>query len=325
MSTQVVSFENAKLPSSILKRFQVSNALASGSGPAFPFLSVKGKNFHIVRGDERELVARPDDPEAPASSIEVVIIDANPQRSKVYYPNGYEDGSADKPTCMSSDGIKPDAGATKPQCKTCAACPHNVFGSKVTESGKKAKACTDSKRLAVAPAGLINDPMLLRVPAASLKALDTYNDQLVKRGVPFQAVVTRIGFDHSVAYPSLTFKFANFITDEMADMVAATMETDTVKQIIGTMAMPGSDAVDDIPAPPPSVVNKVATKAPALAAAAEAEPQVTVAVESDEPPPVAAKPAKPAKAEKPAVREVSDNADLDSELDSMLSNAGFDD
>src|SRR5690606_11680321 len=108
----------------------------------------------------------------------VVIVKANPNLSKTFYKNGYEEGSAEKPTCYSHDGLKPAADAAEPQASACLACPHNVWGSRVTENGSKGKACQDYRRLCVVPSGQLDRPMLLRVPAGSLKDLVAYGDML---------------------------------------------------------------------------------------------------------------------------------------------------
>ena len=187
--------------------------------------------FHIVRGDERQLVTRPGEGE-PAGSIDVIIIKQNPTRSKVYYPGGYTEGSDEKPVCLSNNGESPDASSSQPQAAKCAICPHNQWGSRITDSGAKTKACSDSQRIAIAPLGLLNDPMLLRVPAASLKALDTYGQTLAKRQVPYQMVVTKIGFDYSVAHPALTFKPVGFIDEASAAQVAQVMQEPIITQII---------------------------------------------------------------------------------------------
>jgi len=243
MSNDMLALGSSKLPTYLQKNTKVENpfAAAVGSG-GFPVVSIRGKVFHVQRGDERTLVTKPND-EDPASSLEVVILATNPNKSKVFYAHGYEEGSADKPDCYSNDGVAPAADAENPQAKKCATCPHNQWGSRITENGAKGKACADSMRLAIAPAGQINDPMLLRVPAASLKTLGAYGSQLAKRGVAPQHVVTKIGFDHSVAYPSLTFKAVRFVDEEeyaaMEQVLAD--EEEVISNITGASGAPSTD------------------------------------------------------------------------------------
>ena len=232
--SHVIPFETASLPAFLQETFGITNDLIVSGGGGYPTVSIKGKVFTLKRGDEKTLITNADD--EPARSLEVVILKAGPagdKLAKVYYKSGYTEGSDAKPLCYSNDGIAPSINATEPQCKTCAACPQNVWGSHVSEDGKKGKACSDSKRLAIAPAGQINDPMLLRVPAASLKALTAFGQQLAKRGVPYQAVVAKIGFDYSVAHPALTFKPVGFVDEGTLGEIKEAKESDLVKRICG--------------------------------------------------------------------------------------------
>lgn len=261
--SNIIPFDS-KLPAHI-KPTKVENAFAAAVGGGFKTLSIKSKVFSIVDGDAITMVTQKNDDgdQVPASSVQVVIVASNPHKSKVYYNAGYTEGSTEKPLCYSNNGIEPAPDATAAQAKKCAACPHNVFGSKITDNGSKAKACSDSMRLAVSPSGLIDDPMLLRVPAASLRALGSYGSELAARGVLPHQVVTKIGFDYSVAYPALTFKAVGFVSESMAIDIDKVRESEVVGQIIGTIAVP----FESEPATP-----KAETPAPAGEPAAPAAP-----------------------------------------------------
>jgi len=254
MANDMVAITSSKLPAHLQGKTKVENpfAAAVGSG-GFPVISIKGKVFHVQRGDERELVTKPGSDDEPAASLEVVILSTNPNRSKVFYERGYEEGGADKPDCYSHDGIAPAADAENPQSKKCAICPHNQWGSRISENGNKGKACADSMRLAVAPAGQLNDPMLLRVPAATLKVLGQYGSQLAKRGVEPKHVVTKIGFDYSVAYPALTFKAVRFVEEDEFQEIEQVLdeEAETIGLITGVsggVQTVEEKQVDDAPA-----------------------------------------------------------------------------
>lgn len=240
MANDMVAITASKLPAHLQGKVKSTNVFAAAvSAGGFPVVSIKGKVFHVQRGDERTLITKGEDGE-PAASLEAVIVAVNPNKSKVYYDQGYEEGSAAKPTCYSNDGLAPAADAEEPQAKKCATCPHNQWGSRITDNGGKGKACGDSMRLAIAPPDQLNDPMLLRVPAASLKTLGQYGAQLAKRGVEPHHVVTRIGFDYNVAHPALTFKAVRFVEEyELAEIEAVLLEEDeTIGQITGTGAVP---------------------------------------------------------------------------------------
>lgn len=230
MPNDMIAIAESKLPAHLRSKAVAKNQFASAvSTGGFPVVSIKGKVFHVTRGDERMLVTKPGEDDEPARSLEVVIAASNPEKSKVYYAHGYEEGSSSKPDCYSNDGIAPALDAEDAQSTKCATCPHNIWGSRITDSGGKGKACADSMRLAVAPAGQLNDPMLLRVPAASLKTLGQYGGQLAKRGVDPKYVVTKIGFDYNVAHPALTFKAVRFIEeDELAAIEAMLVDEEEV-------------------------------------------------------------------------------------------------
>lgn len=328
----LIPFESAKVPASVAAAFNVSfDDFSTGQRGGFPVISIKGKVFHIKRGDEKTLVSDPtagDD--VPARSIEVVVIKTHPGVAKTYYSKGFSEGSVEKPDCYSNDGVAPAADAQDAQARKCAACPHNQWGSKITEDGKKAKACQDVKRLAVAAAGQLNDPMLLRVPAASLKTWDQYVDLLKKRGVPPPSVVTKIGFDYAVAHPALTFKPVGFVSDEMVAEIRETMESDVVSNIIGGVVPETAPEVGDGPleAPAPKAEKPTPAK---KAEATKAKPSSSLASVVEGAPPAKAKvrveqedDEAPAPAKKAEPKVVVDD-DLGAELDDMLAGLGFDD
>ena len=332
--SNLIPFDSAKLPASIAKAFSISfDDFSTGQKGGFPVISIKGKVFHIKRGDEKTLVTKPDGDGEPAASLEVIVLKTHPGVAKTYYSKGFSEGSVEKPDCYSNDGTAPAADAQSPQAKKCAACPHNQWGSKITEDGKKGKSCADVKRLAVAPAGQINDPMLLRVPAASLKTWDQYVDLLKKRGVPPPAVVTKVGFDYTVAHPALTFKPIGFIDEAMAVEVKEVLDTDAVQNIIGgapTAAEVGDGEAETLkaaakPAPveeeTPAPAPKKSAKLAAVAEEAEAEaaPKAEVKVEAE------AEEEAPAPAPKKAAKVVEVDDDITAGLDDMLSDLGFDD
>jgi hypothetical protein len=260
-----------------------NNALVAGvSAGGFPVMSIKGKVFHIVRGDERTLVTKHGE-EDPAGSIEAVLINANANTSRVYYAKGYEEGSDSKPDCYSNNGTAPEADAQNPQAKTCATCPHSKYGSRISENGTKGWACANSRRLAIAALRDLDDPMLLRVPGASLKALAQYAKELDSHGYMFNEVVTKIGFDYTVAHPALTFKAVAVLPDDAIEKVQEVAESDLVAQIIGIMAIPKL-VVDTVePESVAALPKKEAAPAakPAKASKAKANADEAVAAKSE--------------------------------------------
>lgn len=233
--TNIVPFDKKSMPKTVGSgRFDTTPDLVVSGG--FPVISIKGKVFHIVRGGDAELITKQDtDGDViPAPSLELIVINANKNTSKIYYAKTYEDGDEGAPDCYSINGDKPELDSADPQCKTCAACPHNVWGSRITEAGTKAKNCSDARRVAVAAPDALDDPFLLRVPPTSLKPLGEYQAKLSKHGAALQEVVTKVAFDPSMAYPTLTFKPVGFLSDEAdLDKVEEMMNDQVVQQIIG--------------------------------------------------------------------------------------------
>lgn len=212
-----------------------------GVTAGFPVISYRGKVWRVKKGGEEQTYLNEDKEAVP--SIELVLIRSNPNLAKIFYKGAYTEGDNSPPSCWSADGIKPDVGVQNPVAKACAACPNNVWGSKITPAGKKTRACADHRRMAVAFRHDIEraalDPnhevvvLLLRTPPASLNPLKDYIDGVLKpKGVPPFAVFTRIGFDSAASHPQLTFKGVQFLNDDQAQVVMRLRESDDVKRIL---------------------------------------------------------------------------------------------
>jgi len=321
----IIPFSAGSLPSYLAGAKKRRSALTVGVGVGFPVLSIKGKTWTVVRGrDDRKILTNPKDPDEPATNISVVIIAASENLSRVYYANGYEDGANSKPDCFSNDGKRPDSAAEQPQARSCAACKHSVYGS---GNNGRGFACANSRRLAVAPLGALNDPMLLRVPGGSLKNLSIFGSTLEHRGVPDNAVVVKIRFDPAEATPKLLFEPVGFVPDEMYADVEGAATTAVVQQILGLSTGDDGDGGEsstkvhgvtkqdvaealDVP-----TVDDALTREPEPVKKAEPEPKPAKKAEPEP------KPAKKAEPEpKPAKKAESTLAES---LDDLL--AGFDD
>lgn len=313
----IIPFEGKSLPA-YLKKFNVAelNAdLTAHAGGGFPVLSTKGNKWAVVRDGERTVLPNPKDPESPATYVDVVLIKASKGTSKVFYLKGYDPESSDKqkPDCYSPDGIAPAADAASPQSKKCATCAHNQWGSRITDKGAtKGKACSDNVRLAVAPAGQINDPMLLRVPPASIRNLGEYGQLLAKRGVGYNMVVTKIAFDPD-SLGKITFKPVGFLDDASYAEVQEVMDSDLVRDITGGSLTQAIESVAEADvketakaAEVEEVVKQVVSKAKQVT-----EEEVESAVKAAEPKAVKAKPAAEPKAK--AAPVVSNDLEVDLE------------
>lgn len=298
--SNIIPFDSGNVPAHIRDAFggvESNNDLSSGvvSG-GYAVISYKGNRWHVVEGGNRTLLTNEDGD--PRSSIEVVILKSNPSLSKIYYEGGYEEGSTAKPTCYSNDGHGPASDSTSPQAAKCAICPHNAWGSRITENGSKGKSCADLRRVAVAPSGDLTKPMLLRIPAASLKELSQYADMLNRRKAPYSAVVTKIGFDPEVAYQRMKFRAVRWLDADELEAVNQTAKSDVINRITGIEAdIHVDNGVDELPPPPKHVA------APAKKVVAE-----PVDDEIEEAPKPVAK--------KPDVKKIID--EVDASLDDVL-------
>jgi hypothetical protein len=239
--------------------------LSANVSSGFPVLSIKGKTFTVRRGKKSTMLTRKDadGDQVPVNAIEVVLIKANRNFSKTYYAKGYVEGSDAKPDCFSNDGIAPDASVQNPQAKKCAVCPKNVWGAKVSDEGKKLKACQDVRRVAVAALNALDDPMLLRVPPASLKGLASYaRDVLEPRKVSYNAVLTKVRFAPEASTPKLLFTPLQFLTEEQYQEAAALAESGLVQDIIGLTGTPMHVDEEEAPPQPPEVTAPAPAPAP---------------------------------------------------------------
>lgn len=295
---------------------KVENELAAGVAASFAVISFRGKVWRIkYRGEERDIM-RPDG-DGPAHSIEAVIVKSSTTISKIFYKDGYKEGSTESPDCFSTNGQVPDAGSKNKQANTCAACPMNAWGSRVTPAGKPGKACSDSKRVVVVPLNDIDNevfggPMLLRIPAASLQDAATYATTIGQIGYPLEAVGTRIAFDTKEAYPKLLFSAIRPLSDAEADKILALREDPRVGRILSESSEHAS-ASPALPAPTPQSVFEQPPAAPAPVAAVAA-PAPAPKREYKKTP---AAPA-PAPVEDAVTTGTSFDDELDAQLDSLL-------
>lgn len=294
LSTDLVPFEDAAtLPALITVP---DDEFGTGQRRGFPVISIKGKVFSVTRSGERKMEWARDangrETKSPATELNIIILRAAPGLSKTYYDQPYEEGKTEKPTCYSNDGKAPAADAQHPQAKACQTCVHNQWGAKINAAGKKTKACSDIKKLAVAPLGDPEDAMLLRVPPASLKGWDQYVADLKRRGRNPTAVATRLSFQFEEAHPLLTFEGYAGLGASLQATVAAMRESDIVQSILDTSMNAVAELegeADPLPELPvvevekPKVAAKAAPKAAPKAKPVETLEEVVAKVAQDDP------------------------------------------
>lgn len=330
MSTNIVAI-NKSIPQALANQdlSDLTGDLTGGAEGGFAVLSLRGSRFRVKQGGEETVITN--DAGDPVGSLEVVMVRAYNKLSKIYYAKRYTEGDDANPDCFSADGEAPDPQAEKPQAKTCAACQWGKWGSRVTEDGKKTKACSDSRRVAVMPAhDLSVEPMLLRVPAASLAPLAEFGKKLASRGIPYNAIVVKLGFDTTVSFPKLVFNVVRMLDASEAKLVADVKDSDVVTRILnsgGHEAPPAATAAGEPePAAPPApseddILDGIAqemasqTENPAPPKTKAAEPAKAKTNGKAAPAKAAAKP-EPVEAEDVQTSATAD-ADLDALLDSI--------
>lgn len=248
---------NIKVPAHLAAKVgqpsALSQSIASGisGGASYPRISIKASRFRIVE-DGTETVL-------DSTTLDVVIVGANPKLSKTYYAKAWDkDAEPTAPDCYSLDGIRPHPESTTVQNDLCASCPHNAWGSKTGPQGQQLKACIDQKRLAVVAADDPSGPVyLLQVTPAALKGLNSYHKELSIRGIPAEVVKTRVNFDTDASFPKLKFGFGGFLDEDAYAVVERLFGTDQVMEITGEKqpeivaqpTQPRKAAVKSLPAP----------------------------------------------------------------------------
>lgn len=250
-------------------------ALAGGGIP--PTLSIKGKQFAIVRGDERKLLANPNDPESPATYVDAVLIRIATNYSKTYYNQSYEEGVAGSPDCSSINGITPDTRIAAPVSRNCQTCPNHIWGSGKDGKGRR---CRDSVRVAVAARTDLEDVLLLSVPPASIRVLSEYTNELNRRGLAYNTVLTKISFGPE-STPKLVLTARAFLDEEDYAKAKESYDSDMTRAIIGLN--PAVDHDETETASAPAVEKITAEKAAAIvdAATKKAPAKKPVVVDED--------------------------------------------
>jgi hypothetical protein len=97
-----------------------------------------------------------------------------------------------------------------------------------------------------------------------------YGQALTKRGVPYQAVVTKLSFDYTVAHPLLKFAPARAITVEQARLIKEQLSSDVVDAILhgGNAAQTAAEVAADV-----AVNDEMAGAAAAAAAILDIKPE----------------------------------------------------
>ena len=274
------------------KKSALASAIVSESGPSIPRISMRAGRFRLVESGVETTIG---------TTLDVVLVGVNPKVSKVFYASSYDGGNDNnRPSCFSNNGISPDDIVESPVSDSCANCPHNVLGSKITPSGAKSKMCADQRHLAVVPAADPQKVYSLTVPVSGMRGLREYFTELANYNINPEEAITELGFDENASYPKLVFNHKGYVPEKAIEVVESWLESDHTK--VATREKSMSQAVG---LPPAQTAAKI--EAPKTAADDEADAY-------EEEPPVVAKNTK----EKPKVTPVKASDELASKLDSLF-------
>ncbi len=152
------------------------------------------KQFRLPNGDASQ---------GPIEAVIVDFISAN-----VFYKEGFDEDKMGPPDCFALNAepslLVPSPRSPDKQAETCSNCPNNQWG---TGPRGKGKACKNTRVLAVMPpdADANTPPWIIKVSPTAIKGFDDYVRGLISKKVAPLQLVTAIGFDKNVKYPSLTF------------------------------------------------------------------------------------------------------------------------
>ena len=259
--SNVAVFNPSQVPAFAKKRGQLSavaKALAGGAGGGGKRISIKGGVFRLVAGG-KEVAA------IEERYLDVVIVNAAPKVSRVWYAKSYDGSTAIAPDCWSNDGDKPSPEAENPQASTCANCEKNVAGSGQGNS----RACRFQQRLAVVLANdMEGDVLQLTAPATSVfgkedgenRPLQAYARWLAAQNIDPSEVITRMRFDTKSESPKLFFKTMRWLTEDENEICQTKGSSAEAKSAI-TMTVAKMDKVaapveEEAPAPAPKAKKK---------------------------------------------------------------------
>ena len=244
MANVVLFQPGAQLPAYMLNKEALKERAEINAdvitGPTYPVLSIKGKVFTLIKGNDRKVLTRADDPDAALQFVNLTVVRAN-VKSRVFFAKAYVEGSEGveaRPDCYSVDGIVPAPDAQDRQSPKCAVCPHAVWGSRANMEGK-GTACSVNTRAAVIdpdtvdPAGDKLEPYLLRIPAGSRTNFSDVVKAAEQRNIPYNALVLKVGFDNEAPAPKLTFKLVGLLDDSLYARVDASYNDQTVEDMLG--------------------------------------------------------------------------------------------
>jgi len=209
--------------------------------------STNGTFKRLVNGEQVGKAAR--------GSVNVIIVNALPAISRVYYQDSYDPSKQPTlPNCWSNLGDRPDEGAEDPQSASCSTCPQNVAGS----GSKGGRACRYQRRIAVLLENdTSGDVYQFNIPAKSLFGKGSGNVHPFESYIRFLAanrespdtVVTAISYNDDADSMELEFTPVRGLEDAEYELVAAA-QADPETQSLCELTVAQASKVTKSPARP---------------------------------------------------------------------------
>lgn len=179
--------------------------------------------------------------------LNVIIVNARKNVSRVYYAGKYNPDEIVPPTCWANDGDVPDAGVKDKQSSSCATCPQNIAGSGEGNS----RACRFQRRIAVVLEGdTSGDVYQIALPATTifgkgegnLHPFESYTKYIAGNGRNIDQIITQISMDLDSDTAKLLFSPLRHINQEEWEIAKKAGESIEAKNAI-TMTVAQSDGV----------------------------------------------------------------------------------
>jgi len=203
-------------------------------------ISIRGGVFRKVVGGEEvgKLSGR---------EMNVIIVNARKNVSRIYYAGKYNAEEIVPPTCWANDGDAPDASVTDKQSANCATCPQNVAGSGEGTS----RACRYQRRIAVLLEGdMSGDVYQLTLPSKSvfgkgegnIHPFESYTKYIAGNGRNINQIITQVSMDLDSDTAKLFFSPVRHINHEEWEVAEAAGNSIEAKNAI-TMTVGQMDGV----------------------------------------------------------------------------------
>jgi hypothetical protein len=232
---------------------ELTKSLAGGASGGRR-ISIRGGVFRkIVNGEEIAKIK--------GRELNVIIVNANKNVSRIFYAGKYNPDEIVPPTCWSSEGITPDAKVEDKQGTSCASCPQNIAGS----GNGTSRACRYQRRIAVVLEGdMSGDVYQLMLPSTSIfgkgegnvHPFESYVKYIANNGRNINQIVTQIELDMDSDTPKLLFSPVRHIDAEEWAVVERAGGSQEAKNAI-MMTVAQTDGVKKELLPPPVAKPKV--------------------------------------------------------------------